>query len=81
MKKNPPIEPDVSVFEGPESALERLLIDEYLKQQGISSIKELCNLPEDQAKSLMIEACRYASLKLAAVESSNRFQSDIHFGS
>ena len=81
MNKPPLSEPeDISLTEGPESVLERLLIDEYLKQQSISSMKDLCNLPEEQAKSLMIEACRYASLKLAAIESSNRFQKDIHLG-
>jgi ABC-type histidine transport system ATPase subunit len=78
MKKSPQIKPDVLVFEGPESALERMLIDEYLKQQGISSVKELCKLPEEKAKQLRMEACRYASLKLAEIESTDRFQKDIH---
>ena len=68
------------VFEGPESALERMLIDEYLRNCGIASVKELCKLQEDEAKQIMINACRYASLKLAEVESSNRLQSEIHFG-
>jgi hypothetical protein len=67
-------------FEGPEAALERLLIDDYLKQRGVSSIKDLCKLPEDEAKQLMIDACRYASLKLAAVESRVKFQQEIHTG-
>ena len=80
MKKPPQINPDVLVFEGPESALERMLIDEYLKQQGISSVKELCKLPEDEAKQIMVNACRYASLKLAEVESVDRFQRNIHGG-
>jgi hypothetical protein len=78
MKKSPLPEPDIYLFEGPESALERMLIDEYLKQQGISSVKELCKLPEDEAKQMMINACRYASLKLAEVESTDNFQHEIH---
>lgn len=68
------------IFEGPESALERMLIESYLKQKGFSSIKELSNLPKEVAKQLMMEACRYASLKLAEVESTGRFQKDIHTG-
>ena len=78
MKKEPQAKPEVLVFEGPESALERMLIDEYLKLQGFSSVKELCKLPDDEAKQMMINACRYASLKLAEVESTNRFQHEIH---
>jgi ABC-type histidine transport system ATPase subunit len=80
MKKSPQVKPEVLVFEGPESALERMLIDEYLKHRGISSVKELCKLPEDEAKQMMINACRYASLKLAEVESTDRFQHEIHTG-
>ncbi|MBI5943275.1 MAG: hypothetical protein HY864_02805 [Chloroflexi bacterium] len=80
MHKTPQSKPDVQIFEGPESALERMLIDEFLNQNGITSIKELCNLPEEEAKQLMINACRYASLKLAEVESTDRFQKDIHTG-
>ena len=78
MKKIPQVRPEVLIFEGPESALERMLIDEYLKLQGFSSVKELCKLPDDEAKQMMINACRYASLKLAEVESTNRFQHEIH---
>jgi hypothetical protein len=68
------------IFEGPESALERMLIESYLKGKGFSSIKELYKLPKDEAKQLMVEACRYASLKLAEIESTDRFQKDIHTG-
>ncbi len=73
-------EQEDSIFEGPESALERMLIESYLKDKGISSIKELSKLPKDEAKRLMSEACKYASLKLAEVESTDRFQKDIHIG-
>lgn len=68
------------IFEGPESALERMLIESYLKEKGYSSIEELNKLPKEVAKQLMVEACRYASLKLAEVESTDRFQKDIHTG-
>ena len=75
------LEDEDSIFEGPESALERMLIESYLREKGIASIKELNKLPKDEAKQLMEEACRYASLKLAEVESTDRFQKDIHAGS
>ena len=74
------LEDEDSIFEGPESALERMLIESYLREKGIASIKELNKLPKDKAKQLMEEACRYASLKLAEVESTDRFQKDIHAG-
>jgi hypothetical protein len=74
------LEDEDFVFEGPESALERMLIESYLKDKGFASIKELSKLPKDEAKKLMMEACRYASLKLAEVESTERFQKDIHAG-
>jgi len=74
------LEDEESIFEGPESALERMLIESYLKDKGFASIKELSKLPKDEAKRLMMEACRYASLKLAEVESTDRFQKDIHTG-
>ena len=74
------LEDEDFIFEGPESALERMLIESYLKDKGFASIKELSKLPKDEAKKLMMEACRYASLKLAEVESTDRFQKDIHTG-
>lgn len=67
---------DKSVKEGPQAAIEKELIEQYLQSKGYS-FKELCKLPEDEAKALMIEACKYASLKLAQVESTARFRETI----
>jgi len=63
---------------GSES-LEMLLIDEFLKEKGYGSIKELCHLPENEAKQLMIDACKFASSKLAEIESKAGFQKKIHY--
>ena len=63
---------------GSES-LEMLLIDEFLKEKGYGSIKELCHLPENEAKQLMIDACKSASSKLAEIESKAGFQKKIHY--
>jgi hypothetical protein len=65
-----------SAAEGPQAALEKRLIEQFLRSKGYT-FKELCNLPEDEAKALMIEACQYASLKLAIVESTAHFREKI----
>ena len=63
--------------EGPQSALERKYIEEYLKNQG-ASLKNLGKLPKEEQQHLMREASKYASLKLAEVESRAKFREDIH---
>jgi hypothetical protein len=59
-----------------KSALEMKLIDEFLQEKGFH-LKDLCNLPEDQVKRLMIEACRYASNRLAEIEAKAHFRQSI----
>lgn len=63
--------------EGPQSALEKSLIQEYLQSKGYS-LDSVHRLPPDEARRLMREACAYASLKLAEVESRARFRNEIH---
>jgi len=65
-------------FDGPQAPLETMFLDEYLQSKGFSSIKELFKLPENEAKKLMIDACRFASLKLAEIESRSQFKKEIH---
>lgn len=65
-----------SMKDHPQAAMEKTLIEQYLQSKGYS-FKDLCNLPEEQAKALMIEACKYASTKLAAVESTAHFREKI----
>lgn len=65
--------------ESPQAPLEMLIIDEFLKEKGYGSIKELCRLPENEAKQLMIDACKFASSKLAEIESKAGFQKKIHY--
>jgi hypothetical protein len=62
--------------EGPQSALERKLIAEYLLSQGYH-LPDLKGLPEQTAKSLMKKACLYAALKLAEIESRARLRREI----
>jgi hypothetical protein len=74
-----PVTPEVErcASEGPQSALEKNLIKEYLQTKG-HSLDSLHRLPLDEAHRLMREACTYASLKLAEVESRARFRDEIH---
>jgi hypothetical protein len=64
--------------EGPQSALEKRYIKEYLESKDYLW-KELAALPAEQVKQLMQAACRYASLKLAEVESRKQFTEEIKF--
>jgi hypothetical protein len=70
---------DTSEFGGPQAPLEIMFIDEYLEGKGFSSIKELCPLPENEIKTLLIDACKFASLKLAEIEARARFRAEIHY--
>jgi hypothetical protein len=63
--------------EGSQAAMERALIEAYLKGRGYS-LKMLQKLPPEEVKILMTEACEYAALRLAQVESTARFRDKIH---
>ncbi len=62
--------------EGPQSAMEKMLLEEYLQDKGYG-LSDLASLPEEMSKRLMVEACKYASLKLAQVESTAHFRESI----
>ncbi len=81
MSENPNVDPqdiDRCEADGPQSTLERMLIETYLEGKGYS-LESLKELPPEQARQLMQEACSYASMKLAEVESKARFRQDIHY--
>ena len=63
--------------EGPETALERQLVAEFLHDKGYK-LEDLHKLPAEQAKKLMAEACKYASLRLADIEAKTIFRKEIH---
>ncbi len=62
---------------GPQSAMERRFLEEFLETKG-QSLASLKSLPEEKVHQLMTEACRYASLKLAEVECKAHFRESIH---
>ena len=64
--------------EGPQNALERKYMREYLLEKGYQ-MEDLAQLPQEKAQQLMREACQYAALKLAEVEAKGHFRKKIHF--
>ena len=66
------------VGKAPQSSLERQYIIDYLAVRGYS-LKDLKILPKEKADELMTVACRYASLKLAEIESRSKFLHKIHY--
>jgi len=62
--------------ECPESSLERKLIAEYLLGKGYR-MSDVRKLPEPEMIRLMKEACRYAALRLAEIESRSKFRHKI----
>ena len=75
---NKPIfDPSEYLAKGPQSALEKKFIKEYLRDKGYR-LEDLRGLPEARAKRLMKGACQYASLKLAEVEARAGFIERIH---
>jgi len=71
-----PLDVDKCMSEGPESALEKQLVEDYLKSKGYTR-EALHQLPQEIQKELMKEACTYASLKLAELESKSKFRDEI----
>jgi hypothetical protein len=66
-----------SYFEDPNAQLEMALIDEFLRSRGLDR-HMLAELPEAEANALSREACRYATVRLAELESRAHFIHEIH---
>ncbi len=58
--------------------LEKMYLEENLISKGYC-LADLRKLPKDEARRLMVEACTYASMKLAEVESRAHLTQEIHF--
>lgn len=67
---------DRSGAEGPDSALERRLIKEYLLEKGYRW-SDLRAMPEEERRALMREACMYAATQLANIEARSKFRQKI----
>jgi hypothetical protein len=60
-----------------QTLLEKMYIEEYLQSKGFT-LRDLEGLSPENSKQLMIEACRYSSIKLAEIESRAKFREKIH---
>jgi hypothetical protein len=60
------------------SALEKQLIQSYLLEKGYQR-KDINKMPLHEARELLAAASRFASLKLAEIESRSKFVNKIHF--
>jgi hypothetical protein len=70
-------ETDTNVMQTPLSALERTLIDEFLRSRRLDR-EALDKLPEAERRELMAEASTYASARLTEVESRSHFVHELH---
>lgn len=68
---------DKPAEQDPHAELEKMLISEYLHERGFS-LAGLRELPHEQAEALMKEASRYASTKLAELESRAHLVDEVH---
>ncbi len=68
---------DAACFEDPNAHLETALIDEFLRARGFE-LRKLDELPEEEAIVLLRQACAYATVRLAELESRAHFIHEIH---
>jgi hypothetical protein len=64
-------------LEEPLAELERQLIGAYLARSG-HDFHELVTRDDDEARQLLTEASRYASMKLSEVESRSHYLRKLH---
>jgi hypothetical protein len=77
-KMNSEKNPKEHVDSSPQSALERELIREYLRDKGYRW-EDLRKLPREESRLIMKQACQYASLKLTEIEAKAGFRRKIQF--
>ena len=68
---------DEVIVRGPQSTMERRFIKEHLHSKGYN-LEGLRRLQKEEARRLMKDACKYASLKLALIEARAQFINVIH---
>lgn len=68
---------DVEPVEDPKAALEKALVEEFLKQKGYTH-EDLKKLSAEFVEKLMKEALQYASLKMEEVEARAHFVKELH---
>lgn len=61
----------------PQASLERFYIEECLKSKG-TNLKNVAKLPRTAARALMVEACMYATNRLAELETRSQLVNELH---
>jgi hypothetical protein len=69
--------PEREPVHDPHADLEQAFIREFLRDQGYLP-EELATLPADEAHRLMVEASKYASAKLCALEARAHWVEEVH---
>ena len=68
-----------TALEDPQARLERALIEEFLEQRGLS-LKTVGFKPPSEQQSLLVQAARYADVRLAEIDARAAYIHDIHGG-
>jgi hypothetical protein len=76
--KNPIEQDEEAQIEDPLADLERMFIQRYLAEKGYKWC-DLANLPADEIKQIMTEACKYATARLAEIEAKSEFRQHIRY--
>lgn len=74
------IELDQIPVETTNAGLEQHFINEFLAEKGLTW-EDLVKLPPEEARQLRIDACKYATARLAELEARARFVSTLHAAS
>ncbi len=64
-------------MQDPQAKLGQMYIEEYLRNKGFSW-QQVCEMPPEQAKKLMVEASTYAAMKLTEVDARANVVKQIH---
>jgi hypothetical protein len=68
---------DTKRLQPPLGAIERALIDEFLRSRGLDQ-EAVGRLPEAPRHALLAEASTYASARLTEIESRSHFVHELH---
>jgi hypothetical protein len=71
------MDPDVPPSDDFEGKLEQSLIDEYLRTRGYDAVR-LASLTDEQRATVRRDACKYADLRLAEIESRAQYLKALH---
>jgi phage-related protein len=64
-------------LEDPQAALERAIIDDFLRSHGHDP-RALWRLPTDQIKAVLCQAAQYAAIRLAEHEARAHYVHEMH---